>query len=86
MKRTDLEHIIRAAGGITGARQIVVIGSQAILAGDKSTFGASCIWRQLRSVSRRQQYIGLQLSIFIVRSEPEALAEQCPQHFANTLA
>jgi hypothetical protein len=32
MKRTDLEHIIRAAGGITGARQIVVIGSQAILA------------------------------------------------------
>ncbi len=32
MKRTDLEHIIRAAGGITDARQIVVIGSQAILA------------------------------------------------------
>jgi hypothetical protein len=31
MKRTELEHIIRAAGGITDARQIVVIGSQAIL-------------------------------------------------------
>ena len=32
MKRPDLEHIIRAAGSITDARQIVVIGSQAILA------------------------------------------------------
>ncbi len=32
MKRPDLEHIIRAAGSITDARRIVVIGSQAILA------------------------------------------------------
>jgi hypothetical protein len=31
MKRADLEHIIRAAGSITDCRQIVVIGSQAIL-------------------------------------------------------
>jgi len=32
MKRIDLEHIIRAAGSITNEQQIVVIGSQAILA------------------------------------------------------
>jgi len=30
MKRAQLEHILRAAGAITGAEQIVVIGSQAI--------------------------------------------------------
>ena len=32
MKRHELEHLIRAAGAITGAEEIVVIGSQAILA------------------------------------------------------
>lgn len=32
MKRSDLEHVIRAAGAIADDRQIVVIGSQAILA------------------------------------------------------
>ena len=31
MKRQDLEHILRAAAGITGADRFVVIGSQAIL-------------------------------------------------------
>lgn len=31
MKRPQLEHIIRAAGSITGATEVVVIGSQAIL-------------------------------------------------------
>ena len=31
MKRSDLEHLIRAAGKIAGVREIVVIGSQAIL-------------------------------------------------------
>ncbi len=31
MKRHELEHLIRAAGAITGASEIVVIGSQAIL-------------------------------------------------------
>jgi hypothetical protein len=31
MKRPQLEHIIRAASGITGATEIVVIGSQAVL-------------------------------------------------------
>jgi Nucleotidyltransferase of unknown function (DUF6036) len=31
MKRPQLEHIIRAAAGITGATEIVVIGSQAVL-------------------------------------------------------
>jgi hypothetical protein len=31
MKRTDLEHIIRAAGSITGDNEIMVVGSQAIL-------------------------------------------------------
>jgi hypothetical protein len=31
MTRTNLEHIIRAAGAITGAREIVIVGSQAIL-------------------------------------------------------
>lgn len=32
MTRDQLEHIIRAAGAIVGAREVVVIGSQAILA------------------------------------------------------
>ena len=32
MKRSDLEHLIRAAGAIADDRQIVVIGSQALLA------------------------------------------------------
>jgi len=32
MKRHELEHLIRAAGSITGAEEIIVIGSQAILA------------------------------------------------------
>jgi len=32
MKRHELEHLIRAAGAITGAEEIVVVGSQAILA------------------------------------------------------
>lgn len=31
MKRHELEHVIRAAGAITGADTVVVIGSQAIL-------------------------------------------------------
>jgi hypothetical protein len=31
MKRSELEHIIRAAGAISGADRIVIIGSQAIL-------------------------------------------------------
>ena len=31
MKRSELEHVIRAAGAITGSKNICVIGSQAIL-------------------------------------------------------
>ena len=31
MKRHELEHLIRAAGAITGSDEIIVIGSQAIL-------------------------------------------------------
>ena len=31
MRRSDLEHLIRAAGSISGERELVVIGSQAIL-------------------------------------------------------
>ncbi len=31
MQRHELEHLIRAAGAITGSEEIVVIGSQAIL-------------------------------------------------------
>ena len=31
MTRTELEHIIRAAGAITNQNDLVVIGSQAIL-------------------------------------------------------
>ena len=31
MRRTDLEHIIRAAGSITQDDEIIIIGSQAIL-------------------------------------------------------
>src|SRR5262252_7061421 len=31
MKRSDLEHVIRAATAITGAGELVIIGSQAIL-------------------------------------------------------
>jgi len=31
MKRSELEHLIRAAGRIAGERELVVIGSQAIL-------------------------------------------------------
>ena len=32
MKRSDLEHLLRAAGRVIGADQIIVVGSQAILA------------------------------------------------------
>ena len=32
MRRTDLEHIIRAAGDIADDDEVVIIGSQAILA------------------------------------------------------
>lgn len=31
MRREDLEHLLRAAGAITGSRRVLVIGSQAIL-------------------------------------------------------
>lgn len=31
MKRVDLEHVLRAASGITGAEELIVIGSQAVL-------------------------------------------------------
>ena len=31
MQRSDLEHIIRASAGITGAGEFVIIGSQAVL-------------------------------------------------------
>lgn len=31
MRRSDLEHLIRAAGRISGARELVIIGSQAVL-------------------------------------------------------
>jgi hypothetical protein len=32
MNRASLEHIIRAASGITGERELVIVGSQALLA------------------------------------------------------
>jgi hypothetical protein len=32
MKRAGLEHIIRAAGAIAASRELILIGSQAILA------------------------------------------------------
>ena len=32
MKRSDLEHLIRAAGAIVDSRELVIVGSQAILA------------------------------------------------------
>lgn len=32
MKRSDLDHLLRAAGRVIGADQIIVVGSQAILA------------------------------------------------------
>ena len=32
MNRAELEHVIRAASGITGQRDLVVVGSQAVLA------------------------------------------------------
>ncbi len=31
MKRTELEHVIRAAGSIANERELIVIGRQAIL-------------------------------------------------------
>ena len=31
MRRSELEHVIRAACGVTGAREIVIIGSQSVL-------------------------------------------------------
>lgn len=31
MKRAQLEHLIRAAGAVTGSRRLIVVGSQAIL-------------------------------------------------------
>ena len=31
MKRLDLEHVVRAAGAISGAKELVIIGSQSIL-------------------------------------------------------
>ena len=31
MRRSDLEHLIRAAGRIAGERELVIIGSQAVL-------------------------------------------------------
>jgi hypothetical protein len=31
MKRTELEHVIRAAGEIAGDRELIIVGSQAIL-------------------------------------------------------
>ena len=31
MKRSDLEHILRAAGAISGDNEIIVIGNQSIL-------------------------------------------------------
>lgn len=31
MKREDLEHLIRAAGAVAGCRELVILGSQAIL-------------------------------------------------------
>jgi hypothetical protein len=31
VRREELEHLIRAAGGVTGSRRLIVIGSQAIL-------------------------------------------------------
>ena len=32
MKRAELEHLIRAAGAVSGSRRLIVIGSQSILA------------------------------------------------------
>jgi len=31
MRRSELEHLIRAAGRIAGERELVIIGSQAVL-------------------------------------------------------
>ena len=32
MKRSDLEHIIRAAGDVLGEERVIIVGSQSILA------------------------------------------------------
>jgi hypothetical protein len=42
MKRSELEHLIRAAGRIARARELVVIGSQAILGQFPDAPGALC--------------------------------------------
>ena len=31
MRRSDLEHLIRAAGRIAGERELIIIGSQSVL-------------------------------------------------------
>lgn len=31
MRRSDLEHLIRAAGRIAGERELVIVGSQSVL-------------------------------------------------------
>ena len=43
MKRHELEHVIRAAGAITGCRELVVIGSQALLASVPSPPDELCV-------------------------------------------
>jgi hypothetical protein len=43
MTRFQLEHIIRAAGAITGSREIIIIGSQAILGSFPNAPGALLI-------------------------------------------
>jgi hypothetical protein len=41
MKRDELEHVLRAAGAITGVSTWVIVGSQAILGAEKSPFHES---------------------------------------------
>lgn len=46
MRREDLEHLIRAAGAITGSRRIIVIGSQSVL----GQFPYNAPWRATLSM------------------------------------
>ncbi|MBL9168718.1 MAG: hypothetical protein JNN07_13325 [Verrucomicrobiales bacterium] len=43
MRRAQLEHVIRAASGITGATELVIIGSQAILGHFPSPPDSLCV-------------------------------------------
>ena len=54
MKKIDVEHVLRAAGDITGEKQFIIIGSQSIHAKHPDMFQAAMISQEVDLIAKKR--------------------------------